>query len=185
MTCTWRDWRPWERSSPGTGTGWCAGEASGWGGDPPVPQCGGYGKPDFGCPGSGRNHHDLSRGSGAGDWRPDWFPDSRGALRIYGAGTSMLQIEGASPMRRPTRFCRTGWKLQRSWLLLLRRGATSAWSGPGPGITVRSFRFCEPPDAGLRRDRERCASMDRNGCKACRPFAQRPIRAFPPMPRLR
>ena len=31
LTCTWRDWRPWERSSPGTGTGWCAGGSFGVG----------------------------------------------------------------------------------------------------------------------------------------------------------
>lgn len=68
----------WDRDLAGV-----PGEASGWGGDPPVPQCGGYGKPDFGCPGSGRNHHDLSRGSGAGDWRPDWFPDSRGRSDLW------------------------------------------------------------------------------------------------------
>ena len=31
LICTWPVWRPWGRSSPGTGTGWCAGESSGAG----------------------------------------------------------------------------------------------------------------------------------------------------------
>ena len=108
-----------------------------------------------------------------------------GGARIYGAGTSMLQIEGGFSDAAVYTVLPDRMEAATFLAAAASAGGDLCLERTRPGDYVPVTEVLRAAGCRIAEGPGRSAFRPRRSCKACRPFALRPIPGFPPMPKRR